>query len=82
MGVPQNGWFLRQKPINIDDFGTPLLQETPFMFWVASFHFFGGGGKIFLLQLQLKHTDKKVCYLTQGYKSGSNRPFKYPKIGM
>ena len=27
-GVPKNGWFVREYPINMDDLGVPLFQET------------------------------------------------------
>ena len=29
IGIPQNGWFIMEKPIKMDDLGVPLFLETP-----------------------------------------------------
>ena len=28
IGVPQNGWFMMEDPIKMDDLGVPLFSET------------------------------------------------------
>jgi len=36
IGVPQNGWFIMENPIKMDDLGVPPFKETP-----KCDHFFG-----------------------------------------
>ena len=34
LGIPQNGWFIRDNPIKMDGLGYPYFRKPPFMGFV------------------------------------------------
>ena len=34
IGVPQNGWFIMENPIKMDDLGVPPFKETPMWIFI------------------------------------------------
>ena len=38
IGIPQNGWFIKENPIKMDDLGVPLFLETPICCFYTGFY--------------------------------------------
>ena len=68
IGVPQNGWFIRDNPIRIDDLGYHYFWETPKSCQIMRFHWSRQRGKPCstrkTLWIKMYH-DHDSCHLQQ-----------------
>ena len=60
IGVPQNGWFIMENPIELDDLEIPLFLETSVCLFCLGF-FCSSSTEVLHVQL-LEHANSQNCF--------------------